>query len=282
MIRLKRYPIGWLRLVRFIVWTHIRRDRDQNWIKQVMNETDAGVQSPSDSSETKSGPRQVTLYLVRHGQTQYNVEHRLPGQLPGVYLNDEGRRQASQLGAAIHEMPLTAIVSSPLERASETAEIVRGERTIPITFDKRLMDTDVGKWSGHLISDLQKNDPSWKSFVRYPASPPPGIEGPYEVLARVVAVAEEVRHKEELGNAIMLVAHADIIKFLVVHYLRLPIEGASWIHIDNASLTVLSFSSSSSPTLKTLNWIPKPGWTHMPAPSVTDAVPTIAKDSVSE
>jgi broad specificity phosphatase PhoE len=282
MIILMRYPIDWLRLVKFIVWAHIRRGKNQNWIKRVMSEIDTEVQSSSDSSETKLLTRQVILYLVRHGQTQYNVEQRLPGQLLGVHLNDEGRRQSAQLGAAIREMQLTAIVSSPLERAGETAEIIRGDRDIPISLDKRLMDTDVGKWSGQLISDLQKNDPLWKSFVRYPASPPPGIEGPYEVLARVVAVAEEVRHNETLGNAIMLVAHADIIKFLVVHYLRLPIEGASWIHIDNASLTVLSFTGSPIPTLQTLNWIPEPRWMHPSSSPVPIPVPAVSKDPMPE
>ena len=65
-----------------------------------------------------------TLLLIRHGQTSWNVEHRLPGQIPGIELNETGRQQAARLADALTPIPITAIISSPLERASETARII--------------------------------------------------------------------------------------------------------------------------------------------------------------
>ncbi|MBO0791597.1 MAG: histidine phosphatase family protein, partial [Ktedonobacteraceae bacterium] len=65
-----------------------------------------------------------TFLFIRHGQTTWNVEQRLPGQLEGVALNDTGRKQAAHLADALTVLPISALISSPLERARETAEII--------------------------------------------------------------------------------------------------------------------------------------------------------------
>jgi probable phosphoglycerate mutase len=231
------------------------------------------------NKEQKKPPRQVTLYLVRHGQSTFNVEKRLPGQLPDIGLTDEGKRQAEQLAEAIRELPLTAIVTSPLERARATAEIVGKNHDVPIHLEPRLMDTDVGAWSGQVIEDLNKNDPEWARFVRRPTQPPSGVEGFYQVLSRVVPAAEEVRRNEALGNAVMLVAHADVIQLLVAHYLHLPIEGGHWLHIDNASITVLAFEGDRAPWLVALNWLPSPAWLRPPPPVPPSADATAPEKS---
>src|SRR5437667_728161 len=74
--------------------------------------------------ESIQTPMKQTLLIIRHGQTTWNVEHRLPGQLPGVPLNEIGRQQAARLSEALSVLPISAIISSPLERARDTAEIV--------------------------------------------------------------------------------------------------------------------------------------------------------------
>lgn len=218
-------------------------------------------------------PRRFILYLVRHGQTQYNVEQRLPGQLPGIVLNEAGARQAEELAGALRELPLTAVVASPLDRARQTAEMVIRDRDVPLRFDARLMDTDVGRWAGRVIRELAAEDPDWNRFVHRPTAPPAGIEGFYAVTERVVAAAEAARHDASLGDAVMLVAHADVIRLIVTHYLRLPIEGAGWLHIPNASVTTLTFEGEREPTLVALNWTPSPAWLR-PPPPVAPAPPS--------
>jgi probable phosphoglycerate mutase len=245
-------------------------------MKQLMSEATPpqtpppGFLSAEEAADSTGAPtqRKVTLYLVRHGQTPYNVEKRLPGQLANIHLTEEGIRQAEQLGEALRAMPLTAIVSSPLERAQETAAIVRrAHPTTPLVLEPRLMDTDVGRWSGAQMDELSKSDPDWQRFAHRPTQPPEGIEGFYAVSARVVAAAEAARHNEELGDFIMLVAHADVIKLIITHYLRLPIEGAGWLHIPNASITVLAFSGERDPSVVALNWLPSPSWLRPAPPS---------------
>src|SRR5689334_12459775 len=75
------------------------------------------------------------LVLVRHGQTEYNVKHLLPGQLPGIPLNEEGRAEAQATASAIRDLPLTALVASPLERTMETAVYVSEGRGLQIEQD---------------------------------------------------------------------------------------------------------------------------------------------------
>ena len=252
----------WITFVR-MKWVQ-RRTGNRRWIERLMSETTTAANASGDGATPLA--RKVTLYLVRHGQTTYNVEKRLPGQLPGVALNDEGVRQAERLGEALRDLPVSAVISSPLERAQRTAEIVMSGRDMPILFDDRLMDTNVGRWAGQVIDDLNKNDPAWVRFVRHPTEPPEGIEGFYDVSQRVVAVAEEARHRNDLGDGIMLVAHADIIKLLICHYLRLPVEGVSWLGVPNASITALQFEGDRDPEMLALNWLPSPAWLRPPPP----------------
>jgi broad specificity phosphatase PhoE len=226
---------------------------------------------------TAPPPRKVTLYLVRHGQTDYNVQHRLPGHLPDIHLNAEGERQAQQLAEAVREMPLTAVVSSPLERARETAQIVLGGRDVPMRFDDRLMDTDVARWAGQKIDDLNKSDPDWQRFAKRPTQPPEGAEGFYQVLARVSAAAEDARHDASLGDFVMLVAHADVLKLIITHYLRLPIEGAHWLQVPNASITALSFEGERDPSVLALNWLPAPAWLRPSVPPQNESVASVAE-----
>jgi probable phosphoglycerate mutase len=84
-----------------------------------------------------------TLLLIRHGQTSWNVEHRLPGQIPGVELNETGRQQAARLADALTVIPISAFISSPLERASETARIIAQQYKLDIQFEPDLMDIEL-------------------------------------------------------------------------------------------------------------------------------------------
>lgn len=218
--------------------------------------------APGASSTVPAEPERPRrhVYLVRHGQTTYNLEGRLPGQLPGVALTDEGRRQAHRAAVALALAPLSAVVSSPLERARETAEIIARGWGLPVRLDERLMDTDVGAWAGRTIDELRKQDPAWNEFVQHGTQPPPGVESLQAVLARVAAVIEEIRHDSASGDHVVLVAHADVVKLIVAHYFEIHPDCIRFLHVDNASVTVLSFAGDDPPTLLALNWTPMPSW----------------------
>src|SRR5215469_6928365 len=102
------------------------------------------------------------LLLIRHGESTWNVEHRLPGQLPGIELTGEGRAQAQQLASALRILPLSSIISSPLARATETAEYLLQGRALTMQLEPDLMDIELGHWSGQNRDALFQSDPAWK------------------------------------------------------------------------------------------------------------------------
>ncbi len=107
----------------------------------------------------------VTLYLIRHGETDWNAEQRYQGQAD-IPLNDTGRAQAQRNGEILRQLlPNLAaadFVSSPLSRARETMEIMRAALGLaPSTFrtDAELLELHYGHWEGHLATELQASDP---------------------------------------------------------------------------------------------------------------------------
>ena len=91
----------------------------------------------------------LTLYLARHGETDYNHEGRLQGQLP-VPLNERGRSQAKRLARRMAEIPLDAIVSSDLPRALGTAEIVAEVKGLPVQTNAGWRERNLGHWQNNL------------------------------------------------------------------------------------------------------------------------------------
>ena len=222
------------------------------------------VTATSDSlngkHEEKPPERTRTIILVRHGQSTFNVEQRLPGQLEGIPLTDEGRRQAQRAAIALSSIPVSAIVSSPLERAVETARVIARGFDLTVQTDERLKDTDVGHWAGAVIADLFKSDEQWKQFVQKPTEPPPGVEGFLSVQARSVSAIEDVLKNGDLGDYIVVTAHADVIKLIVAYYTGMPAQTAHFVSISNCSLSALAFQKGESPRLLALNWTAVPGW----------------------
>lgn len=212
-------------------------------------------ETAQDQSQTRK-----RILLVRHGQTTYNVEKRLPGQLPGVALTEVGRRQAHRAAVALSGLPLSAVVSSPLERARDTAAIIARGWGLAVRTDDRLMDTDVGGWSGRVLEEIEKTDPAWKAFVAHPSQAPEGVESLAAVMARAAAVVEELRRDPTAGEYIALVAHADVVKLIVAHYCGIQVDCAPWLRVDNAAITALGFDGERPPVLLALNWTPLPDW----------------------
>ena len=107
----------------------------------------------------------VTLYLVRHGETDWNKDQRYQGQAD-IPLNGTGRQQAARNGVILKSlMPGIAqadFVSSPLSRAVETMEILRrniGLDAKAYRLDANLLEVHYGHWEGHLASELAQSDP---------------------------------------------------------------------------------------------------------------------------
>jgi probable phosphoglycerate mutase len=212
-----------------------------------------------------------TLLFIRHGQTTWNVEHMLPGQLSGIALTETGREQAERLAEALKVLPITAVISSPLERARDTAAYLAGACELPVLIEDDLMDTNVGHWSGKKYDELNETDPAWRDFVRDPTRAPEGVETFPQVQQRAVAAVERWLKQEEAGNYLAFVAHADVVKLLLAHYMGLDVARAGWLSIDNASVSMIELEDEQRPRVTAIGWNPRPGWLTPPAPPSPDA-----------
>lgn len=144
----------------------------------------------------------VTLYLVRHGETDWNLAQRYQGQRD-IPLNETGRTQARRNGASLKKL-LPAIssadfVSSPLGRAVETMELLRSEMQLdPLAYrrDSRLLELNYGHWEGHLASSLVNTDPlGVAAKAKDPFGwRPRGGESYADLMVRISAWLETIEH----------------------------------------------------------------------------------------
>lgn len=179
----------------------------------------------------------TTLLLVRHGLTAMTGPV-LAGWTPGVHLNERGVAQAEALAARLKDVPLAAVVSSPLERCVETAAALGRE----VTTDDRLGECRYGDWTGQELKKLAK-DPLWKVVQAHPSAVTfPGGEALRDTQARAVAA---VRHwNDALGPdaTYVAVSHGDVIKAIVADALGLHLDQFQRITADPCSLTVIRYT----------------------------------------
>jgi broad specificity phosphatase PhoE len=100
----------------------------------------------------------ATIVLVRHGETDWNLERRWQGHADPE-LNDTGRAQAEAVARSLAAKPFDALYSSDLVRARETAEIIGRELGLPIRLDARMREVDVGEWSGLTMPEIEQRYP---------------------------------------------------------------------------------------------------------------------------
>jgi broad specificity phosphatase PhoE len=101
---------------------------------------------------------ETRILLVRHGETDWNAERRWQGHADPP-LNELGREQARSLAALLAGRSISAVYSSDLQRASETARIVAGSLALPVLLRERLREVDVGEWSGLTTTEIEERFP---------------------------------------------------------------------------------------------------------------------------
>jgi probable phosphoglycerate mutase len=179
------------------------------------------------------------LYLIRHGENDFTGK-RLAGCQPGVHLNANGRSQAQQLSDYLADTPFTAIYSSPLERAIETAQPLAERCKLPIQSHEGLMEVDFGRWQGLTFTYLRRLS-DWKELYKNAEtfSFPDG-ESIAAAQQRVVAALDEIASKHSEKDVIACVSHSDSIRLAVTHYLHMPLAGFHQLRVDLVSVTVLA------------------------------------------
>jgi 2,3-bisphosphoglycerate-dependent phosphoglycerate mutase len=192
-----------------------------------------------DAAPLQSRPSPTRLVLVRHGQSTWNREHRIQGQLDPP-LSEEGRRQAALLAARLAGRRFAGFYASDLKRAFETAEVlgsVLGQRPEPLSSVREIF---LGEWEGFQTEDIANRYPeAWASWVDEPDwDVVPGGEGAAAFDARVGAALEDVLRRHPHGE-VLVVTHGGVIQMALHRIVGRQSRGLFPFKIQNASVTLI-------------------------------------------
>jgi len=181
----------------------------------------------------------MKLIIVRHGETDWNRENRFQGQADPP-LNHAGREQAYKLAARLCNVPLTAAFSSDLRRARETAQILTGNRQIPLKLDARLRERRFGLWEGLTRDEVSSRYPElFAGWKKDPVSyTPPGGESLAEVYCRVFSFLQWLQGEYADGD-LLICGHGGSLRALICAALGAPVAAHRSLRVDNGSLSVL-------------------------------------------
>lgn len=173
----------------------------------------------------------TVFYVVRHGETDWNVAGRMQGHAD-ILLNENGRSQAMALGAQLHDLTFTSCYASDLKRAYHTAEIILDSKNPKpaVQTDRRLRERHFRDWEGKLFADFDRAKPEEKL----------NIEQQDEILARVITCLKEIAAKDRNGTVLIL-THGGIIRNLLIDLLALN-SGNAKVSVKNAGYARLIFS----------------------------------------
>lgn len=154
----------------------------------------------------------MNLYVVRHGQTAWNMEHKMLGRAD-LPLNEFGREQAENTKSNMKDIPLDVIISSPLKRARETAEIIHKNRNIPILIEEGLIERDYGEFEG-----VKREDFDYDRFWYYEKCETyEKAENTREFFQRIYKCLDEIKHQYKNKN-VLIVTHGGVIKAIECYF----------------------------------------------------------------
>jgi len=188
----------------------------------------------------------LEIYFVRHGETEWNLKGMLQGKKNSP-LTEKGRSQAAKLGEALKDVVFDGLYSSPMGRASLTAEIIRGERDQALYTIPALKEMSFGDMEGLTKKKFERLHPEqyknlWEDALSYDPSAFDG-ETFEEVDARVMEGLDHLVKSHPQGGKILVVSHGMTLKNIFMHvwghgldkYWEDPVP-------QNTSLTIVSYS----------------------------------------
>lgn len=215
----------------------------------------AGVvtEKPSAPGWTGATGAPTRLLLLRHGQTELSIGRRYSGR-GNPALTEEGRRQAEAAARFLAERGgVAAVITSPLERAYDTATAAAKALGVDVKVDDDLIETDFGAWEGLTFAEAAERDPDiHRRWLRDTSVEPPGGES-FDAVAHRVRRARD-RIVDEYGAAtVLVVSHVTPIKTI----LRLALDAGEGIlyrlHLDLASLSIAEFYADGGSSVRLVN-----------------------------
>jgi probable phosphoglycerate mutase len=194
----------------------------------------AEIESSLDAHETR-------ILLVRHGETEFNLTRRFQGRID-VPLNKKGKEQALALAKALEHKPLSAIYSSPLIRAMETARLIKTfHPAVPLLPEEGLKEMDLGEIDGMEADDWMSKHPEFAETWRSRPSrlKMPGGESLQDVQVRAMETLQGVIKSYPEGSTLLLCSHNFVNRTIICQALGLPLDRFREFKQDPAALNVL-------------------------------------------
>jgi len=182
------------------------------------------------------------IILVRHGETEWNVEEVFRGRID-VELNETGVRQAELLAEYLRDVNIEAVYASPLKRALRTAEMIAGSHQLEVEIAPGLIDFNFGKWQGLPHQEVKdRYQELYTEWVNHPENVKmPAGESLNDVRKRAVSVIDEVIVKHQ--GTVVLVAHRVVNKVLICALLGLDNSHFWNIRQDTCGITTFSWGN---------------------------------------
>jgi alpha-ribazole phosphatase len=187
----------------------------------------------------------LSLYLVRHGQTDFSRRDTFCGSIDPP-LSDTGRAMAEALGARYGDDPWAAIYASPLQRARETAAPVAARAGLTVEIDPDLREIAYGSWEGRKEAEVAASEP--EAFHAWSQNPghfaPPGGETAFQIAARAAAAIGRIRDRHTDGK-VLIVSHKATLRVLTCALLGIDLNlFRARVAQPVASVTVFEFKKS--------------------------------------
>ena len=179
------------------------------------------------------------IIFLRHGQAKNNTDRILAGRTEGIPLTETGVKQAEHTAEFLQHMNISAIYSSPIQRAKHTAEIVGKHNSLDVTIDDRLIELDMGKFTGMPYDEIFTNHGNvfMKFYNDELEIAHNGVETFSDVKKRVLGIVDHVIENHPDEN-VVLVTHMDPIKAMLSTIVDLSATNLFELIIANASLNI--------------------------------------------
>jgi ribonuclease H / adenosylcobalamin/alpha-ribazole phosphatase len=247
-----------------ITYSWIPRAQNSHADRLANEAMDAGESVPDKPSQEPASFRDWTgargaatgFLLLRHGQTELSVQRRYSGR-GNPALTELGRRQADAaahyLGRAKVAENVAAVISSPLQRARETAGVAAAALGLEVTVDDDLIETDFGDWEGLTFAEAAERDPDLHGrWLRDTSVTPPGGES-FDAVAQRIRRARNRLIAEYGGATVLLVSHVTPIKTMLQFALDAGASILHRMHLDLASLSIAEFYPDGPSSVRLVN-----------------------------
>lgn len=198
----------------------------------------------------------TTLLLLRHGETALTPEKRLSGSGGSdPELSETGRRQAEAAARMlVARGGVRAVVSSPLRRARQTAEIAARRLGLEVRVDGGLTEADFGAWEGLTFAEVGERYPdelaAWRAS---PAAVPGGTGETFTSVAHRAALSRDRLLARYAGQTVLVVSHVGVLRTLVRLALGAPPESLFRMELSAASLSAVAYDGDGNASVRSLN-----------------------------